>query len=190
MVRKQKTQGGFTLIELLAVTGVMVILTSVILVNNAKFGGVVTLRNLAYDIALTIRQTQTYGISVRKFGSGAGSFGSGYGLHILESSPTQYIMFADINSDGIYNGASELVEQFTIGRGFGISDLCVTPAVGSETCNQTRLDMVFRRPEPDAEIRNAAGPTLYQRGKIVILSPRGDSAAVLIEATGQISLEQ
>ncbi len=185
---------GFTLIELLAVTAVMTLLTGVILSNNAKFGGVITLRNLAYDIALTFREAQTYGISVRKFGSGSGSFGAGYGVHARIASPTSYILFADVDGDGHYGGCltevgCELSESLTIQRGFFIKDICATPVGGSEACGQTKLDVVFKRPEPDAEIRINDGAALYERAHLLVSSPRGDEARVLIEATGQISID-
>lgn len=188
---------GFTLIELLVVTGIMTILSAVILFNNAKFGGVITLRNLAYDVALTIREAQTYGISVRRFGTGAGAFGSGYGVRFVQATPAEYFMFADVDfdaggathPDGHYNGADELVDSFKIGRGFRISDLCATPNGGTKVCGQDTLDVVFRRPEPDAEVRANDLALLNERAEIVLLSPRGDTISVLVEATGQISIQ-
>lgn len=182
--------------ELLVVTGIIIILTGIVLSNNAKFGGMITLRNLAYDIALTIREAQTYGISVRKFGSGAGTFGSGYGIHLRSASPTSYILFADRDADGHYGGCAdpaavtcELADSYDISRGFYVADLCFTPGGGVETCGQDKLDMVFRRPEPDAEIRVNDGAALNERARIVICSPRADKIYVLVEATGQISVE-
>src|SRR3989344_4615422 len=50
---------GFTLVELMVVTGILVVITSLILANNTRFGGAVLLENLAYDIALSMRKAQT-----------------------------------------------------------------------------------------------------------------------------------
>lgn len=181
---------GFSLIELIVVTGVLTVITSLILANNAKFGGAITLRNLAYDIALSVRESQTYGISVRKFGTGAGQFGAGYGMHFRTSSPASYLLYADaVNANGLYDGAGELVESVTISRGFVISDLCFTSAGGSsETCGAQKIDIIFKRPEPDAQIRVNDSSVLNQRARIVVASPRGDQASIIIEATGQISV--
>ncbi len=181
---------GFTLIELIVVTGIMVLITSIMLANNAKFGGVVTLRNLAYDIALSIREAQTYGISVRKFGTGAGEFGAGYGLDFRTSANTSYLLFADtVGNNGLYDEASELVQAYNIGRGFRITDICGTATgSGAETCGLGRLTVVFVRPEPDARIRMNGGSSLYQRARVIITSPQGDTASILVEATGQISI--
>lgn len=180
---------GFTLIELLVVTGILVVISGIMLANNAAFGGVITLRNLAYDMALSVREAQTYGISVRRFGDD--NFSAGYGMHFRRSSPTSYILFADAEiENGRYDGAGELVESLVISRGFFISDLCVTPAgAGEETCDVQKIDIRFTRPEPDAEIRYNDGSAVNQRTRIVLQSPRGDQASVLIEATGQISVQ-
>ena len=62
------------------------------------------MRNLTYDVALSIRQAQTYGISVRKFtpSGGSGQFAQGYGVSFQLPSPTTYLIFADANANGHY----------------------------------------------------------------------------------------
>jgi hypothetical protein len=183
--------GGFSLIELLAVTSILIILSTIILSNNAKFGGAITLRNVAYDIALSIRQSQTYGIAVRKFGSGEGSFGAGYGVHLELASVNGYVIFADaVNPNGLYD-AGESVESLTLHGGYFISDLCATESggAGQEACGFQKLDILFQRPDPDAYIRVNDIPVLYQQARIIVESPRGDKLAVIIELSGQISVQ-
>lgn len=189
-----RKQAGFTLVELLVVTGILVIISSIMLANNAAFGGIITLRNLTYDIAISVREAQIYGISVRRFGTD--EFEAGYGVHFRSSSPTSYILFADAGhngsgaDDGLYSGESEQVEVFTIGRNYQIDDLCVTtPGAAEMTCGLQKLDVVFIRPEPDAHIRYNDNSTLNQRARIDVRSPRGDVASIFIEATGQISVQ-
>jgi hypothetical protein len=167
----------------------MVVISGVMLSSNARFGGAITLRNLAYDVALSVREAQIYGISVRRFG--VNDFTSGYGVHFRSASPSSYILFADaINSNGLYDGSGELVESLSIGRGFSISNLCVTIGIAStETCGISKIDILFKRPEPDAHIRYNDGTSLNQRARIELRSPRGDIASVLVEATGQISVQ-
>ncbi len=198
-MRRRSAHSGFTLIELLAVTGILVIISSIVLANNAAFGGAITLRNLAYDMALSIREAQTYGISVRKFGSGAGEFGAGYGIHVEITNPNTYIIFADIYPSGVGNGVydsgqNESVEALTIRGGYRIVDICATPIVGGELCYSgnpalTRIDMLFKRPEPDAYVRINGGATVYRGSRVIIQSPRGNRVAVLVESTGQISVQ-
>lgn len=189
-MKTPSTHRGFTLIELMVVLAIMAVVSTIILSGNAKFGGIITLRNLAYDVALTLREAQTYGISARRFSSGGvTTFSPGYGVHVGSAPATQYILFADTNESGRYD-TGEATKTFNISNGFQISNLCVTPAVGSEVCGQSALDIVFYRPEPDAAIRAGTGGTLYSSATIHLLSPRGDAASILIQSAGQISVPQ
>lgn len=175
------------------------------LTNNARFGGAIALRNLAYDIGLSVRQAQVYGISVARFGTGGGTYDVGYGMHFALDDSRHYVLFADAGvQNGLYDsgelGASELVAETSIERGYYVSDLCATLPGGSETCSLEQLDIFFKRPEPDAYISvngaplsfNADGKvistSLNERARIVVASPRGDCMSVSVEATGQISV--
>ena len=195
---------GFTLVELLVVTAIFVVITGMILANHNRFGGRVILQNLAYDIALSIRQAQVYGISVRQFG---GTF-SGYGMHFVLSgpgvNPTTYVLFADIYPsvpNGLYDAdQGEQVESNTIAGGYRIVDLCAlrldVPRSTPEDCDSiTSLDVLFRRPEPDAfiSINGVSGvadqSALQQRARIIVESLRGERMSIVIEKTGQINTE-
>src|SRR3989344_5480115 len=96
---------GFTLVELMVVTGIFVVITSLILANNTRFGGAVLLENLAYDIALSVRRAQVYGIAVRRFGED--DFSAGYGVNFTIGTPAVYILFADIYPKSTGNGIYE-----------------------------------------------------------------------------------
>lgn len=201
---------GFSLIELMVTVGILSLITGLVLTNHNKFGGQILLRTLAYDMALTIRQAQTYGISVRRTNESINTFSTGYGMHFTSSSFTTYSMFSDTykivggiptlvlaNEAGnsIYDTSNENVQVFTIGRGYKIKDLCATNAAGAEVCNSvssgvTSLDIVFKRPEPDAEIRiNGATTPVYRQAKILLTSPRGDVRTIVVEVSGQISVQ-
>lgn len=192
-------QAGFTLIELIVVTAILTLVTSLVLVNNNRFGGRILLENLAYDVALTVREAQVYGISVRQFGSG--NFAVGYGVHFTrgtEGDPaTTFVLFADaVIENGIYDAGEIVGDTYVMERGFHVADLCARPAgAASEVCGLSSLDMLFRRPEPDAYISangssGIANPaSLQERGRIILRSPREDQVSVVVEATGQISVE-
>lgn len=185
---------GFSLIELLVVMGILVIVTSLTLTNNARFGGAVLLQNLAYDMALSVRQAQVYGISVYSFG--ASNYSVGYGMHFDMSNPATYVLFADaVARNGLYD-QGELVEATNIGRGYKIKSLCATRN-NNEQCFDT-MDILFKRPEPDAHItaRNGEGQSCIEnsnqcqeKGRITIESPRGDELNIVVEATGQIAVQ-
>lgn len=182
---------GFSLIELLVVIAIMVVISSLILVNNSRFGGTVLLQNLAYDIALSVRQAQVYGISVQRFG--ASNFNAGYGIYFNtsnESLSRSYALFADVSANGLYD-SDELVASTDIGRGYRIVKLCAPASVDAASCTQvSRLDITFRRPEPDARIRANESPQISESGRIVVASPRNEYVSIIVEASGQIAVQK
>ncbi len=206
MVKKvpKSTSTGFTLIEMLVVVGVIVVVTSVVLANNSRFGGTVLLQNLAYDIALSSRETQIYGVSVTRFQT---SFTASFGIHFDVSTPASskvYTVFADAAATGADNGHydcvapgtsdCEIVQATNITRGYYISEVCITGS-GAEDCTNKVLDVIYKHPEPDAYIyacpttSTCGSPgTQYQRARVVVASPRGDTMNICIDLNGQISI--
>jgi hypothetical protein len=172
---------------MVVVTGIIMVLAAVLLVRNSAYGGSIILRSLAYDVALSFREAQTYGISVRQSN---GTFSSGYGVEVRTGSPTDYLLYTDTDNTGFYSGSTELVNKYTLKSGYTIVDLCYTPAGGtSEVCGAQKLDVTFHRPEPDAYIRVNDLSALNQQGRIKLASPDGTVISIIIQATGQISVE-
>jgi type II secretory pathway pseudopilin PulG len=195
---KANSTAGFTIMELVAVMGIIVVVSAVTLANNARFGGSVLLQNLAYDMALSIRQAQVYGIAVRNYGSG--NFSALYGMHFDISDATHYELFADVSGSGIYDPSKNVPPSpYVIGRGYRIDGLCSPAGTDPATCTRVgQLDVVYKRPEPDARITagSGGGQTCIQNpsqckesARIIVKSPRGDIMSVLVEATGQISVQ-
>jgi len=190
--RNALSQTGFTLIELLVVVAILVVISSIILTSYSKFGGQILLRNLAYDIALSIRQAQVYGISARSFLDA--QFSAGHGVFFsFDEGNNLFYLYTDVDNNSFFTSVSdELVETFSIGRGYTIDRLCVASGAASESCGITELDILFKRPEPDAIIRASTGSgfSQYERAHIVLESPQGNKLSVLIETTGQISVQR
>src|SRR3989344_4714141 len=84
---------AFTLIELLVVTAIIGVLSLVVVVNQGSFNRTFMLANTSYDIALTLRNAQTFGMGSR---SRDGSENAGYGIHFDKNTPKSFILFADI----------------------------------------------------------------------------------------------
>lgn len=181
---------GFSLIELLVVTGIFLVITGVVLANNAQFNSSVLLGNAAYDVALSIRQAQVYGLSTRSY---SGEFRVGYGVHIEGTS--SYLIFADLdeNRNKRYDpGVDQVVQQVTLGRGHTILRFCGVQTDGTEDCSDgvaalPHIDIGFLRPNPDATI-TGDGPTPYSSVKVVLQSRSGETRTVSVQSTGQISV--
>jgi type II secretory pathway pseudopilin PulG len=181
---------GFSLIELLVVTGIFIVIAGVVLANNSRFQSSVLLGNAAYDVALSIRQAQVYGLSTREF---AGEFQVGYGIHF--AGPTEYFLFADLGltKNKRYDAdVDQIVQTYTLGRGHTILRFCGIASDQSEHCSDnaaalTHLDIAFLRPNPDSTITGDA-PAPYSSGKIVVTSGSGETRTVSVQSTGQISV--
>ena len=138
---KKKFTGGFTLPEVMIVIGFFVIMSATLSIGVSKFSDSINLTNLAYDMALSLRQTQVYGTSVKdRTSSGVSTFESGYGLIYFSSDKLSYAMFADdpdvskrynrrcgATSESVASvsvcetsSSKEFVKKFLIGRGNSI----------------------------------------------------------------------
>ena len=170
---------GFTLVELVVTVGIFAIISTVIISRNSQFDEEIFLSDMAYDVALSVRRAQSFGVNVR---SAEGSFDHPYGIFFTNATTT-YQLFVDTNDDGFYNDPEELLETYTIGRGTMISPLC---DFASKTCNLETLTVMFERPEPDAIIEQGS----VTRAGVGILAPRGGQRYVFIESTGQFSIRQ
>ena len=184
----------------MVVSAVFLILSAVVLANHSRFGNLIILQNLAHDVALSIREAQVYGIAVRRCDPGSitancttgNQFSIGYGMHFAVNG--NYVLFADTNTNGKFD-TGETVKVTTVAGGYSVTQLC---APSPTTCGLLTLDVFFRRPEPDACINGTGGDTIgselectssIQRATITLRSPRGDQAVVVVEKSGQISVQ-
>lgn len=188
---------GFTLVELMVVVSIMSILTTVLLFQHRRFDSSTLLRSLAYSVALSIRQAQVYGISVRQFGATANSFNYSYGVYFTSGS--YYYLFADVNGDKLRAvDGSEDVQRFTIGTGYSIVKFCGTVVSGGplgQHCSNsgspiTSLTIYFRRPNPDARFSSSATSEVYSDAYIQLTSPAlgTNTRGITVTSTGQISV--
>ncbi len=206
-MRKPKTNRGFTLAELLVTLSLFVVLTTIVLFNSSRFNGSILLTNLAYDIAITIRQAQNFGINVREVSNESDltkKFQHAYGVHFDKDKNTNFILFADIDDNKKYSNDStackdnpECVDTYNFKRVNKISKICVT-SLGIDYCSDpalSKLDIMFIRPNPDAIVKGIKSDnTEYSNiteAKITISS--GDDTNtrnIVVNSTGQISVER
>ena len=136
---KLKANRGFALVELLIAVVLFGIISTFVILAYNRVSGQLFLSPLAYELALSFRQSQSYGVSVHQF---QGDFDVGYGLHFDSNSQakTTYAMFADedgIEGDGLFNGGfgssydasgcltmAECVSVFKLEKGNTIYKFC------------------------------------------------------------------
>jgi prepilin-type N-terminal cleavage/methylation domain-containing protein len=186
---KKSGETAFTLIELLVSIGIFSIITTISVLNHSNFNGSILLTNLAYEIGLSIREAQIYGITVKGTSIDTTKFDSGYGVRFDMSTPTRYYIFEDRtppnhSCDLLECGSAyeNVLETFHIQRGNRISKVCV-----DGDCSPQIVDITFVRPNPDAYIR--VNGVSYGKAEICVLSPySGTKRKVVVESTGQISV--
>ena len=191
---------GFTLVELLISIAIFVFMTAFLVSKYGTFNGTILTTNLAYDMAITIRQAQSYGIHVRQ--GPTGSFNDSYGAYFNTQGAgedTKFRLFTDIGGanptddpDFFYN-AGEVLSTSNLKSGMSIKSLCAanTEGAGDATAASTHsLSIVFKRPDPDAIITvNNPGGAVMKYAKITIQSKDGVTRHVVVRSNGQISIE-
>lgn len=192
---------GFSIIELIVSLAIFGILTGLVMAKYGTFNQSVLLTNLAYDVALTIRTAQTYGLSVRNPDQDASySFNYAYGVHFNSANNKQFIFFVDRDNNGRYTvGSNEAISPspYSLKRGAVISSLCVD----ATSCDpsQTDLNITFKRPDPVAIICTTGicvdndgdandDTALYELATIVILGTDGTTRSIVVRKNGQISV--
>lgn len=186
-----KLNKGFTLVELMVSVAIFAFMTAFLVAKYGTFNQGILLTNLAYDVALTIRNAQSYGLNVKSKPSASQNysteFDKPYGVHFETGANNKVmIFFADTNADGKYDGTSELITSYNIKRGSSVSLLCA----GSGSCTPgTSLDITFKRPDPNAIIKkNGETGNTYSYSEITLVSTDGGVKKVAVRSTGQITV--
>ena len=193
---KLHKKGGFTLIELLVTTGIFIIMTSLVLAHYGTFNNSTLLTNMAYDIALSIRQAQTYGVSVRTASATTDNYNAAYGVEFDMSHPYQFLMFTDQNSDGVYQSSSDLLANtYNIKQGASLSGICSGTDASHCTNSISLVDISFKRPNPGAILEYCNSPctsmTALTDPYLQIVVSAGDNSNtryVVVRKNGQISV--
>ncbi len=199
---RSSDQKGFTLIEMLVVVAIFIFITGAVLIRQTRFSSDIAITNLAYQIGLTVRQAQVYGLSVRGSNNGGVTdFDAGYGVHFDSSAPTSFKFFSDVTpKDGLYvSGTDSLIQDYNLAKGSTITDVCANIS-GVNYCYSkakatkiTSLDVVFNRPNPNAIMTaisfggSPIGPA--SKSVVTLTSPTKDKLkCIIIYDTGQISV--
>ncbi len=191
--KKQRFISAFTLVELLVSVGIFTLMTALMVAKYGNFNQSVLLTNLAYDVAVTIRTAQAYGLSVKGIEGAVSTedFQYQYGVHFdtTSSGNETFFIYIDRDDSNSYNedGGDEKVSTLNLKRGAKISGVCFsdgcTPDTGTE-----EFDILFKRPDPSAKICSFSS-CIQSYVKIQIMANDGNTRAVSVRENGQISVE-
>lgn len=194
IINYKNTKGGFTVLELLISLAIFATMTALLLSKYGTFNQGVLLKNLAYDIALSIRNAQSYGLNVKSANRNTNDFLLPYGVHFSTNQPIEYIFFVDLDHDYIYdaedndsNTIDEKLTKTSITRGSSIKSLCVILNNESNCTVVNNLDIMFDRPNPNAIIRGNESIAGY--AKITVQASDNTTREIEVRSTGQISVK-
>jgi len=201
--RKNNKQGGFSYIEVTIAVAIFVMLSSVLLGSYTTLNSRVNVDSLAHNIGQWVRDAQISAMSVRRSAI-SGTFPAGYGLHFeTGTNNNRFIYYSEQSTPAnrVYNpgvdsieNTIELLQGYTIahicGGNAGTAVLTCAGALGYGAASV--VDLAFARPDPDANITgnvSFGGSLIYSPVKIVVSSPRGLQRAIVVYATGQVSVQ-
>ncbi|MEK9160426.1 MAG: type II secretion system protein [Patescibacteria group bacterium] len=153
---------GFTLVEMLVVLGIMIVITSITILGQSTFNKSLTLTDTAYTVALSVRESQSLGLSGRKVTvAGIPTQNAGYGVYFTEGNT--YVQFADIYpgkpgddlggdcpghtvNEGpesrpgncLYDvGEDSVMKTYRFDRGFNVARFCGESTAGTQYCSDS-----------------------------------------------------
>ncbi|PIR70046.1 MAG: hypothetical protein COU46_03575 [Candidatus Niyogibacteria bacterium CG10_big_fil_rev_8_21_14_0_10_42_19] len=175
-------RAGFTIIELVVVIAIFATISSIILLNYPRVSQEAAINRSAQEIAVAFRRTQSFALGVRSFG---GDF-PGYGVYFSKSLPREYVIFADQNQNGAYDGVLEDKERFKMGGLPQITKLCVdTESAPPGNCEDaTYITVFYLRPDPSVVLSSNLGT--HSDVKIVLETSFGFKRSVVSFVGGQI----
>lgn len=185
-MKKFLNNKGFTLIELVTITTITILLTSMFLANYRGGQKSLALTRSTHKLSQDIRTAKEMAMVGKYF---YGSFPArGYGIYLVQNS-NSYILFADCNSNGIYdaglldcpdcsggscinNVISEKVQDLALEVGIRISN--ISPP--------SPLNITFFPPDPTVTITPAANSA------VITLTLDGRTKRVTINSVGLIEI--
>ncbi len=200
-----KNQSGFSILEVLITAAVIGIITAVIVVRYSAFNNAILLKSQAYEIALDIREAQSFAVGGRGQGN---EFRQDYGIYFDINTSDRYILFQDsddievatrydsVISVAYYDSGEEIAAPYLIDSRFELLRICINNADSSDCGLEVEdISISFKRPDFDAHIVSANGTALGVgfindvRLELANVLDSSKTQAVEVTSTGLIDVE-
>jgi prepilin-type N-terminal cleavage/methylation domain-containing protein len=178
---------GMTYVEIIVVLAIFSVMTAVVIFNYGGFQAKVDIKNLASDIALKIVEAQKSALSglLPPTGVPYSTWKPSYGVYFNLSTPKQFIYFADLNNNKIYDETA--LNTIDITRGNYISR--IDSYVGSSpTLITNPLAITFKRPDSSAIFYSNGVLTGFDYIQITIASPKSSTGIIKVYPSGRIQV--
>lgn len=201
---KKKYNAGFSLIELMVTLSIIIIISSITLVNYPDLSEQHSINRAARTVSLSLRDAQIKSMAVKENPdiSAANQFPA-YGVHFDKTKKKQILIYADINctfdnKDGCkYEpGTDTDADNKIIPTMAQIKKICgnIKTSLTSTCTELDEADIVFQRPTPSIYLKGKAGGTIsdYNDIEVLIDSPTGQNKfqkMVGVTLTGQVFLQ-
>ena len=218
MRKRTHKNWGLSMLEMLVVIGIFSVVSSILIFNYGDFRNNVSIRDLAQEVALAVRKAQGYATSVHGITIGGGRDYPAFGIAFAVGQPVvrdftpdekEFMIFADVanganpenklydRAGGIVCGnvqpGDECIEQFRISSADKIYQLCTSTDGVTEDCSPQQVNILFHRPNPEADICVVTGSTCDSSKpayvKIKLRSPGNTVRTIAVWNTGQISVQ-
>jgi prepilin-type N-terminal cleavage/methylation domain-containing protein len=209
--KKIASSGGFSLIELLVVLSIVLIITTVVLLDYPLFGANQALNISAQEVGQVIREAQLFGISVKESKNCADPVTCqfpNYGIYftLTGGSNLDYseniVIFADLNKNGIYDSGDAVDRTYVISAPSYINAVCYSLDGGNTWKGATNVDcgapgglqkatIIFKRPNPEPVISVVIGgapPITVDALKINVRGPGVLEKDINVSRFGQVSV--
>lgn len=188
--RLPRTSGGFGLVELLVAIGIMVLVTTVVVVRQNSFNSVVLLENQAYEIATDIRAVQVQAVSTQNINdtsAGDVSYRQSLGVR-LEEGAQRYDFVREEPTGDIFGTGGRL------DRRFEITEIVAYDGSGSPVSyTGNGVGVMFTRPNFDASFYELDDDPLdasVSSVRISVQSLEDDTRTrdIVVTSTGQVTV--
>lgn len=176
---------GVTLIEMMVVLAIFGILLSIVVFNYNKFTDDTVLTNMAYEVALSVREAQLFGTAVK---GQTREFDNPVGLYFTPNSDS-YVLFIDNNNDLKFNFPDTTYNTLTLLRKITISGLEISSS-GSCGGSLSSAVILFKRPDVEPYVGdNSSVAEKYKKLQIQLITKGGKSKYVIINEVGSIEVK-